>query len=98
VRLGLQRVPEEDQQVDVAVRDPGADLLVAAQRAAEEAGDRQAELVAEQSARGRGRSVRSGSGPVRHFWLTSWNSLCGIQVRPPLNRCYRRMTMRRDHG
>jgi len=54
VRLRLQRVPEEHQQVDLAVRDPGADLLVAAQRAAAEAGDGQAEILVEQAPGGAG--------------------------------------------
>ncbi len=54
VRLRLERVPEEDQDVDLALRDLGADLLVAAERAALQAGDRQPELVAEQRAGGAG--------------------------------------------
>src|SRR5207248_2068239 len=54
VRVRLQRVPEEHQQVDPALRDPGADLLVTAVRAAAEAGDRQAEPVLQQAARGGG--------------------------------------------
>jgi hypothetical protein len=29
--MGLERVPEEDQQVERALDDPGADLLVATQ-------------------------------------------------------------------
>jgi hypothetical protein len=47
VRLRLQRIPEEDQQVDVSLGDPRADLLVAAERAALEAGDIEAKLVGE---------------------------------------------------
>src|SRR5262249_52754857 len=54
VRLRLQRVPEEHQQVDLAVRDPGADLLVAAQPAAAEADDGQAEILVEQAPGGTG--------------------------------------------
>jgi len=119
VRLGLKRVPEEDQQVDVTLRDLGADLLVTAQRAALEAGDGQAELVAEQPARRPGRAeVVPGQQPpveprpfpqVRLF--VSWAirairrsagssfvvevmpPACGTQIRPPLNRCYRRVTI-----
>ena len=37
--LRLQRVPEEDEQVDRPLGDPGADLLVAPDRAAEQAFD-----------------------------------------------------------
>lgn len=54
MRLGLEGVPEEDQDVDAALGDPGADLLVAADRAAEEPGDRQAELELQQAAGGAG--------------------------------------------
>ena len=48
MRLRLQRIPEEDEQVNLAVSDPGADLLVAAERPTLEAGHAQAELIAEQ--------------------------------------------------
>jgi len=44
--LRLQRIPEEDEQVDLAFSDARADLLIAAERPAAEAGDRQAELSA----------------------------------------------------
>jgi hypothetical protein len=54
VRLGLERVPEEDQDVDAALGDPGADLLVAADRPTEEPGDRQAELEFQQGTGGSG--------------------------------------------
>jgi hypothetical protein len=40
MRMWLQRIPEEHQQIDLALRDPGADLLVTTVRAAPEAGDR----------------------------------------------------------
>ncbi len=51
MRLGLQGVPEEHQEVDPALGDRGADLLVTAQRSAEEAVDGQAELGGQQRAR-----------------------------------------------
>jgi hypothetical protein len=49
----------------VAVRDLGADLLIAAERAALDAGDREAELVTKQAAGGsRGpEPVRGQQGP-----------------------------------
>ena len=50
VRLRLERVPEEDHEVDAPLGDRRADLLVAAERAAEEARDRQAELARDQPA------------------------------------------------
>ena len=40
MRMWLQRIPEEHQQIDLALGDTGADLLVTAVRAAPEAGDR----------------------------------------------------------
>jgi hypothetical protein len=43
--VGLQRIPEEHEQIDLAFGDAGADLLVAAERAAAEAGDREPELL-----------------------------------------------------
>ena len=55
MRLRLQRIPEEDEQVNLPVSDPGADLLVAAEWPALEAGHAQAELIAEQPAGGAGR-------------------------------------------
>jgi hypothetical protein len=42
--MRLERIPEEDQHVDLAIGDPGADLLVAAERAAAQAGHRQPEF------------------------------------------------------
>src|SRR6202035_2447843 len=48
MRLWLQRIPEEDQQVDLALGDPGADLLVTTVRAAAEAGNRESELLLQQ--------------------------------------------------
>jgi hypothetical protein len=52
MRLCAQRVPEEDQHVELAQGDERADLLVAAERAAQEAGDRQLERLAQQPAGG----------------------------------------------
>ena len=43
--LGLQWIPEEDQEVDPAFGDRRADLLVATDRSAEEPLDREPELV-----------------------------------------------------
>ena len=48
VRLRLQRIPEEDEDVELALRDERADLLVAAERAALEPGDGQVELALEE--------------------------------------------------
>jgi hypothetical protein len=39
MRLRLQRIPEEHQHVDQTLGDLRADLLIAADRSAEEAGD-----------------------------------------------------------
>jgi hypothetical protein len=36
-----RRIPEEDEKIDAAFGDAGADLLIAAERAAAEAGDRE---------------------------------------------------------
>jgi hypothetical protein len=55
VRLRAHRVPEEDQHVEAAGGDQGADLLVTAQWSALKAGDWQVELPAEQPARRTGR-------------------------------------------
>jgi hypothetical protein len=54
MRLRAHRVPEEDQHVELAEGDERADLLVAAERAALEAGDRQVECFAQQPAGGAG--------------------------------------------
>ena len=54
MRMRLQRIPQEHQQIDLALGDAGADLLVAAAGAAPEAGDRQPELLLQEAA-GRGR-------------------------------------------
>ena len=51
VRVRLQRIPEEDHEVDPALSDRRADLLIAAQRPAQEAMHREAEL---------GRELRAG--------------------------------------
>jgi hypothetical protein len=50
VRLRVHGIGEEHQQVQVARRDQRADLLVAAERAALQAGDLQAELIGQQPA------------------------------------------------
>src|SRR5450631_908864 len=50
VRLRLQRVPKEDEQIDLTFGDLGADLLVAAHRAREKAVHMQTELVLEHGA------------------------------------------------
>ena len=50
VRVRLERVPEEDHEVDPALGDRRTHLLIAAERAAQEAVDVQAELVREQPA------------------------------------------------
>src|SRR6202035_1507271 len=55
VRLRAHRIPEEDQHVEASRRDERADLLVAAEWAALEAGDGRAEALAEQPAGGAGR-------------------------------------------
>jgi hypothetical protein len=54
VRLRLQRIPEKHQQIDLAIGDPGADLLVAAEQAAAEAGDGQAGFLVKQAPGGTG--------------------------------------------
>jgi hypothetical protein len=76
VRLGLERVPEEDHQVDAPLGDRRPHLLVAAERSGEEAGDRQAELARDQPAGRAGGEelvVREGAavvaGPVEHVVL-----------------------------
>ena len=52
--MRLQRVPEEDHEIDPALDDGGADLLVAAERAAHEAADPEAELGGQERAGGAG--------------------------------------------
>jgi len=42
VRLRLERIPEEDHEIDPSFHDARADLLVAAERTAQEPRDRQA--------------------------------------------------------
>ena len=54
VRLRLKRIPEENQQVDLAIGDPGADLLVAAEGPAAETGDGQVEFFVKQPPGGTG--------------------------------------------
>src|SRR5262245_18822923 len=48
VRLRLERIPEEDEQIDRALGDPGSDLLVAAERSAHQPGDLEPQLVLQQ--------------------------------------------------
>src|SRR6478735_12837363 len=55
VRLGLQRIPEEDQHVDLPLGDFGADLLVAAERAGQEPVHLEAKFVFQQRPGGAGR-------------------------------------------
>jgi hypothetical protein len=61
VGLRLERVPEEDEHVDRALDDLGADLQVAAERAARNPLHRELEAVVEQAARRAG-----GDEPVAH--------------------------------
>lgn len=49
VRVRLERIPEEDDEVDPPFDNARADLLIAAERAAQKAGDLQSELLTEQS-------------------------------------------------
>ena len=55
VRLRFHRIPEEDDEIDSSLDNTGADLLVAAERPAQEAGDRQSQLLAEKSSGRTGR-------------------------------------------
>ena len=74
VRLRLERVPEEEQAVEVAFGDFRADLLVAAEWSAFELQDRQAKLVLDERARcaGGGKMMMFKHGemfahPIKHF-------------------------------
>ena len=58
--LRLERVPEEDEEVDLALGDERAELLVAAERAALELADRRLELGLEQRAGRPGRDEAMG--------------------------------------
>ncbi len=76
VRVRLQRVPEEDHEVDATFRDRGAHLLIAAQRSAQEAVDVQSELTRELRARRAGGMelvLREGASvvarPLEHVGL-----------------------------
>jgi len=76
MRMRLQPIPEEHQQIDLALGDAGADLLVAAVRAAPEADDRQPELLLQQvTGRGRrgqlvtGQQIQVLLGPLQHVPL-----------------------------
>src|SRR5438093_13546272 len=71
MRLGLQRIPQEHQQIDLALSDPGTDLLVAAERATAETGDRQPEPFLQQTAGGR---VANSSCPASRPMLYSAHS------------------------
>jgi len=50
MRVRLEWIPEEDQQLDLALRDLGADLLVASQRPALQLVDGKSDLFFEQLA------------------------------------------------
>jgi hypothetical protein len=74
--MWLERIPEEHQQVDLALGNAGADLLVAAVGAAPEAGDRQPELLLQEvTGRGRreqfvtGQQIQVVLGPLQHVPL-----------------------------
>lgn len=54
MRLGLERVPEEDREVDSTFHDPRTGLLIAAERAAKESHDLQLKFRREQGASGAG--------------------------------------------
>src|SRR5579863_6670389 len=88
VRLGLQRIPEEDEQVDLPIRDLGADLLIPAEGAAVETGHRQPGLFAEHPPRGCGR-VQTMAGPqvtveLRPFEHVLLAAVMCDQRNPPL--------------
>jgi hypothetical protein len=51
----LKRVPEEDHKIDPSFRDGSSDLLIAAERPAQEAADRQPELACKKRPRRPGR-------------------------------------------
>lgn len=57
---GAERIPEEDHEIDATFHDGGTDLLVAAERTAQEPGDRQFELTRQQGSR-HARSHRVGA-------------------------------------
>ena len=50
MRLGGERIPEEDQDVDALLGEGGADLLIATDRAAEKTVDGQAEFAGDHAA------------------------------------------------
>src|SRR4051794_8702211 len=54
VRLRLERIPEEDHEIDAAFGNARPDLLVAAERAREESRDLEIELTGEERAGGTG--------------------------------------------
>src|SRR5262249_49611741 len=55
MRLRLERIPEKDHEIDSALDDRRPDLLVAAQRTAEEPGNRKPDLARQERAGGAGR-------------------------------------------
>ena len=63
VRLRFERIPEEDEKIDLAIGDLGADLLIAAQGPALELGDLEAQLLFQDFA-GRARLHRSCDEPT----------------------------------
>jgi hypothetical protein len=66
--LRFQRIPEEDQQVDVPLDDPCADLLVAAERAALEAGDAEVQVVTQHDS---GRAGCEQAVPGQHAMVVT---------------------------
>ena len=78
MRMRLQRIPEEDEQVDSPVRDAGTDLLVPAEGAAVEPCHGQVELLAEHPPGGSrrvepvaGEQVTVELGPFAHVLLAA---------------------------
>ncbi len=76
MRLRFQRIPEEDDKVDRAFGDFGANLLVAAQRTAFETRDREIKFRFQDVARGPGgvqimlgQQVAVELGPLKHVLL-----------------------------
>jgi hypothetical protein len=52
MRLGFKWIPEEDQQIDDALSERGANLRIASNEPAQEARDRQTDCILEQGPRG----------------------------------------------
>ena len=80
VWMGLEWVPEEDDQVDSVLRDRGAHLLVTAERSAEITMHGQTEVIADQCARGAG--VRIGIGSCIDSSLLSGSLSRSCEQRP----------------